>query len=100
MCCCTSLHQVPGVETGTALPHAACAGVAGHAHRQWGSDYIERAVVTRAVSLAMLGLAILMAIWAGNSPFCPIIHRDCPMKPNEGMKLIPWPHPGCLSGRG
>ncbi|KAF5830826.1 hypothetical protein DUNSADRAFT_13974 [Dunaliella salina] len=44
---------------------AALSGIAGHAHRNWGNDYIERAVVTRAVSLTMLAMAILMAIWAG-----------------------------------
>eukprot|EP00983_Pelagomonas_calceolata_P023721 747015-Pelagomonas_calceolata.AAC.2 len=50
-----------------AFPVAVLTGIAGHAHRNWGNDYIERAIVTRAVSLTMLGMAIVMAIWAGES---------------------------------
>ena len=41
------------------------AGVAGHAHRQWGDEFTERAIVVRVVALVMLFLSILIAVWAG-----------------------------------
>mmetsp|Transcript_10429 Transcript_10429/g.18177 ORF Transcript_10429/g.18177 Transcript_10429/m.18177 type:complete len:131 (+) Transcript_10429:199-591(+) len=44
---------------------AALSGIAGQAHRHWGDDFIERAVITRVISLSMLGMAIVMAMWAG-----------------------------------
>lgn len=40
-------------------------GVAGHAHRNWGDDYTSGAVVVRVVSMAMLLIAILIAVWGG-----------------------------------
>lgn len=52
------------------LPHARaraphCAGVSGHAHRHWGDDFSSGAVVVRLVSMVMLGLSIIIAIWSG-----------------------------------
>lgn len=44
---------------------AALSGVAGHAHRNWGDEYMEKAVVTRVLSLTMLMVSIVMAVWAG-----------------------------------
>jgi uncharacterized membrane protein YidH (DUF202 family) len=44
---------------------AALSGVAGHAHRQWGQDYSESFVAVRLLSMAMLALSIVIAIWAG-----------------------------------
>lgn len=44
---------------------AALSGIAGHAHRHWGQDFIEKAVITRVISLSMLSIAIVMAMWAG-----------------------------------
>ncbi|GBG00376.1 vacuolar transporter chaperone [Raphidocelis subcapitata] len=44
---------------------AAMSGVAGHAHRKWGDDFTSGAVVVRVLSLLMLSLSILIAVWAG-----------------------------------
>mmetsp|Transcript_23778 Transcript_23778/g.52153 ORF Transcript_23778/g.52153 Transcript_23778/m.52153 type:complete len:133 (+) Transcript_23778:260-658(+) len=44
---------------------AALSGVAGHAHRHWGDDFTERAVLTRVIALVMLLISIVMALWAG-----------------------------------
>lgn len=44
---------------------AALSGVAGHAHRHWGDDFTERAVLVRVVSLIMLAVAIMIACWSG-----------------------------------
>lgn len=44
---------------------AALSGVAGHAHRHWGDDFAERAIMTRVISLIMLLIAIIMAAWSG-----------------------------------
>lgn len=44
---------------------AALSGVAGHAHRNWGDEYTERAVMTRILSLSMLLVSIVMAMWGG-----------------------------------
>eukprot|EP00798_Chlamydomonas_sp_ICE-L_P020546 gene20546-27336_t len=44
---------------------AALSGAAGHAHRHWGDEFTEGAVITRVISLAMLMMAIIMASWAG-----------------------------------
>lgn len=44
---------------------AAMSGVAGHAHRKWGDDYMSGAVVVRLLSLVMLVLSIVIAVWAG-----------------------------------
>lgn len=41
------------------------AGVAGHAHRHWGSDYTESALYVRIVSMCMLSTSIVIACWAG-----------------------------------
>jgi hypothetical protein len=40
-------------------------GVAGHAHRKWGDDYTSGATIVRVLSLLMLSLSILIAVWAG-----------------------------------
>ncbi|KAL6757203.1 hypothetical protein V8C86DRAFT_2628570 [Haematococcus lacustris] len=44
---------------------AALSGVAGHAHRHWGEDYLEQAIVARVTALTMLGLSIVIAMWGG-----------------------------------
>lgn len=44
---------------------AALSGVAGHAHRQWGQEYSESFVAVRVLSMAMLALSIVIAVWAG-----------------------------------
>jgi uncharacterized membrane protein YidH (DUF202 family) len=44
---------------------AAMSGVAGHAHRHWGDEFTESAVLTRVIALVMLGTSILMAMWSG-----------------------------------
>lgn len=44
---------------------AALSGVAGHAHRQWGGDYSDSFVAVRLLSMAMLALSIVIAVWAG-----------------------------------
>lgn len=44
---------------------AALSGIAGHAHRHWGDDTMERFLYVRCLSLVMLGIAIAMAVWAG-----------------------------------
>lgn len=44
---------------------AALSGIAGHAHRHWGDDFTARAVYVRVVSLVMLGIAIVIACFAG-----------------------------------
>jgi hypothetical protein len=41
------------------------AGVAGHAHRHWGSDYTEAALYVRIVSMCMLATSIVIACWSG-----------------------------------
>lgn len=65
-CCCPhSARACTHPPARTTTPQRT--GVAGHAHRHWGNDYTERAVVTRIVALAMLALSILMAIWAGQA---------------------------------
>lgn len=40
-------------------------GVAGHAHRHWGSDYTESAMYVRIISMFMLATSIVIAGWAG-----------------------------------
>jgi hypothetical protein len=40
-------------------------GVAGHAHRHWGSDYTEGALYVRVISMFMLTTSIVIACWAG-----------------------------------
>ncbi|EFJ41082.1 hypothetical protein VOLCADRAFT_121659, partial [Volvox carteri f. nagariensis] len=44
---------------------AALSGVAGHAHRHWGDEFTERAIVVRVVSLVMLFISVAIAVWAG-----------------------------------
>eukprot|EP00878_Enallax_costatus_P001908 GHUV01002069.1.p1 GENE.GHUV01002069.1~~GHUV01002069.1.p1 ORF type:complete len:131 (+),score=29.16 GHUV01002069.1:1421-1813(+) len=44
---------------------AALSGVAGHAHRHWGSDYTESAMYVRIISMFMLATSIVIAGWAG-----------------------------------
>lgn len=44
---------------------AALSGVAGHAHRTWGDDLSDRAIMTRFLALGMLLVAIIMALWGG-----------------------------------
>jgi nitrate/nitrite transporter NarK len=44
---------------------AALSGVAGHAHRQWGGDYSDSFVAVRLLSMGMLALSIIIAVWSG-----------------------------------
>ncbi len=44
--------------------HAVFAGVAGHGHKNWGSDYTTRAIFVRLLALGMMGIAIGMAVYA------------------------------------
>lgn len=39
--------------------------MAGHAHRHWGDEFTERAIVVRVVALVMLFISIALAILAG-----------------------------------
>ena len=41
-----------------------CAGVAGHAHRHWGTEFTKRAIVVRVMALVMMFISICMAIYA------------------------------------
>lgn len=45
--------------------HLQNAGVAGHAHRHWGDEFTERAIVVRVVALVMLLISIALAVLAG-----------------------------------
>ena len=40
------------------------AGLSGHAHKNWGTDYQQRAIFVRVVALILMALSILMAIYA------------------------------------
>ena len=40
------------------------AGLSGHAHKNWGTDYEQRAIFVRVVALVLMALSILMAIYA------------------------------------
>ena len=40
------------------------AGLSGHAHKNWGTDYEQRAIFVRVVALILMALSILMAIYA------------------------------------
>lgn len=44
---------------------ALATGIAGHAHRSWGDEFTERAIIVRVVALVMLFVSILLAVWAG-----------------------------------
>lgn len=43
---------------------AALLGVAGHAHRHWGSDFSARTISIRVLALAMMAISIGIAIYA------------------------------------
>lgn len=43
---------------------AALLGVSGHAHKNWGSDYVKQAVAVRILALTMMLIGISMAIYA------------------------------------
>ena len=43
---------------------AQAAGVSGHAHKNWGSDYAARAIFVRVLALIMMALSILMTLYA------------------------------------
>lgn len=45
--------------------HACIAGVAGHAHRHWGDEFTASAIYVRVMSMIMLTLSIVIAVWAG-----------------------------------
>ncbi len=42
----------------------AVAGISGHGHKHWGSDYTNRAIFVRALALGMMAIAIGMAVYA------------------------------------
>ncbi|MEW5316473.1 MAG: hypothetical protein WDW38_007845 [Sanguina aurantia] len=44
---------------------AALSGVAGHAHRHWGDEFLEKAILVRVVSLLLLIISITIASWSG-----------------------------------
>ncbi|GAB4819712.1 hypothetical protein N2152v2_006758 [Parachlorella kessleri] len=43
---------------------AALLGVAGHAHKHWGSDFTSRAITVRVLALVMLLISVFMAVYA------------------------------------
>lgn len=47
-----------------ASPTAPCSGVAGHAHKHWGSEFTSRAILVRVLALVMMLISIFMAIYA------------------------------------
>eukprot|EP00887_Chlorella_sp_A99_P007157 scaffold2.g7157.t1 len=59
----TLLHWL-NMSVTTGSISAALLGVAGHAHRNWGSDFTARAVVVRVLALIMMLISIGMAIFA------------------------------------
>ena len=42
----------------------AAAGISGHGHKHWGSDYTNRAIFVRLLALGMMAIAIGMAVYA------------------------------------
>ncbi len=52
---CPTHHRLAGLLA---------AGVAGHAHKHWGSDFTTRAITVRVLALVMLLISIFMAIYA------------------------------------
>lgn len=40
------------------------AGVAGHAHKHWSSDYVKKAIAVRVLALIMMLIGISIAIHA------------------------------------
>ncbi|KAI7840567.1 hypothetical protein COHA_005720 [Chlorella ohadii] len=59
----TFLHWM-NMSVTTGSISAALLGVAGHAHRHWGSDFTVRAVGVRVLALVMMAISIGMAIYA------------------------------------
>ena len=52
-------------DTGTQREQwGAVAGVSGHGHKHWGSDYTSRAIFVRLLALGMMAIAIIMALYA------------------------------------
>jgi len=43
---------------------AALLGLSGHAHKNWGSGYEQRAIFVRVLALVLMALAIVMAVYA------------------------------------
>ncbi len=43
---------------------AALLGVAGHAHKHWGSDFTARSIIVRVLALVMMLISIGMACYA------------------------------------
>lgn len=54
----------PVADASTPLPPPP-PGVSGHAHRKWGDDWTSGATVVRVLSMLMLALSVLIAVWAG-----------------------------------
>ena len=48
----------------TSAPSCLSAGVAGHAHKHWGSDFTGRAITVRVLALVMLLISVFMAVYA------------------------------------
>mmetsp|Transcript_9757 Transcript_9757/g.29558 ORF Transcript_9757/g.29558 Transcript_9757/m.29558 type:complete len:131 (-) Transcript_9757:244-636(-) len=68
---------------------AALSGVAGHAHRNWGDDYTERAVLTRVLSLTMLLVSVLMALWGGYNFQKRAVYLDAKMDGPYDSRALP-----------
>lgn len=75
---------------------AALSGVAGHAHRNWGDDFSESAIVVRAVSLALLCASILLAISAGYNFHKRGIYLEAKMDGPYDNRLLPFLLVGCM----
>ena len=58
-CWCAARHHLQGGNLASAA-----AGISGHGHRHWGSDYTTRAIFVRLLALGMMAIAIIMALYA------------------------------------
>lgn len=54
---------VPSLLVLIAVPDSH-AGISGHGHKNWGSDYTSRAIFVRLLALTMMAIAIGMAVYA------------------------------------
>ncbi|KAK9799708.1 hypothetical protein WJX73_001059 [Symbiochloris irregularis] len=46
---------------------AALVGISGHAHKNWGQGYETGSIFVRGIALAMMGIAILMTLYAAHN---------------------------------
>ena len=42
-------------------------GISGHAHKNWGDTYVTGSIFVRGIALAMMGIAILMTLYAAHN---------------------------------